>query len=431
MTHKKNASFFLLWALLLFVVACQPAIEPGSNTKLTPTNGNSTIVSNAPTEATLQPTTTQTITATMTITPTMPPTSSPTPAQASQILFMAADESERYGWSVDGEGYLYRLLIDGTGQASSSPTVMLEPHTFVWGPLIASPDGSRALILGATTGGEALTTFYPETGQSFDIAALISGPADFFAWHPDNRQILVSKDSNSLDRGVWLLNVDTGEYITLLSQDLIEASGLGRVGSGAVSPDGQTIIYAHYTITQVEIWTMNSDGSNRRPFGETGCASTFTWSPDGNLIACLGQIDGQGGVLVMNADGSNSRVVGRNFAGGHAFPLIWSPDSRLLAFNGMPEPDPLVDVTNHPYHFRYNIHVVNVLTGEAYNLLPDGSGNIDPAWSPDGSQIAFVSIRSGNSELWVANADGTQVRQLTSFNSLLVRFPVWLSDTTR
>jgi tol-pal system beta propeller repeat protein TolB len=38
----------------------------------------------------------------------------------------------------------------------------------------------------------------------------------------------------------------------------------------------------------------------------------------------------------------------------------------------------------------------------------------DPAWSPDGTRIAFASNRSGNSDIWVANRDGSGMRQITN-----------------
>ncbi|NJN55447.1 MAG: hypothetical protein HC804_12240 [Anaerolineae bacterium] len=50
-----------------------------------------------------------------------------------------------------------------------------------------------------------------------------------------------------------------------------------------------------------------------------------------------------------------------------------------------------------------------------------------PAWSPDNSQIAFQSTRSGNSDVYVMNADGSNVRRLT-FTDSYDGAPSWSPD---
>jgi Tol biopolymer transport system component len=49
-------------------------------------------------------------------------------------------------------------------------------------------------------------------------------------------------------------------------------------------------------------------------------------------------------------------------------------------------------------------------------LLSSSGRNYDPRYSPDGHRIAFVSDRSGNMELWVADSDGNDENQLTHLN---------------
>jgi TolB protein len=72
--------------------------------------------------------------------------------------------------------------------------------------------------------------------------------------------------------------------------------------------------------------------------------------------------------------------------------------------------------------------LIDVVTGEERYLVPGRmEGNIDPAWSPDGSMIVFASNRSGSEEIWVINANGTGLHQLTS-DGKLHRFPVWGSQ---
>ena len=80
---------------------------------------------------------------------------------------------------------------------------------------------------------------------------------------------------------------------------------------------------------------------------------------------------------------------------------------------------------------------------EIYRMAPDGSDTVnlsnnlgddfDPAWSPDGSQIAFVSNRENGQEggqfIYVMNADGSNVRQLTFENGS--NWPDWSHDGSR
>jgi len=57
-----------------------------------------------------------------------------------------------------------------------------------------------------------------------------------------------------------------------------------------------------------------------------------------------------------------------------------------------------------------NIHTIRADGTGARLLLRDAYG---ASWSPDGSKLAFVSRRTGDEEIYVANANGTGVRRLT------------------
>jgi Tol biopolymer transport system component len=64
--------------------------------------------------------------------------------------------------------------------------------------------------------------------------------------------------------------------------------------------------------------------------------------------------------------------------------------------------------------------------GTSRNLTNTGS-DYGPAWSPDGKKVAFGSNRSGHSDLYVMNADGSGVTQLTADTATEGR-PAWSPD---
>jgi Tol biopolymer transport system component len=74
---------------------------------------------------------------------------------------------------------------------------------------------------------------------------------------------------------------------------------------------------------------------------------------------------------------------------------------------------------------------------EIYTANPDGSGRValgaqgtSPQWSPDGTRVAFGSGRDGNSEIYVMNADGSGQTRLT-FNNTYDSRPQWTADGTQ
>jgi Tol biopolymer transport system component len=86
--------------------------------------------------------------------------------------------------------------------------------------------------------------------------------------------------------------------------------------------------------------------------------------------------------------------------------------------------------------------VIGVLVLGAAGFLGGKSEhrNYEPTWSPDGTQIAFVSDRKGNTDIYVMNSDGSNVRQLTSnpfaelyfiFDNSVDYGPTWSPDSQR
>ena len=66
--------------------------------------------------------------------------------------------------------------------------------------------------------------------------------------------------------------------------------------------------------------------------------------------------------------------------------------------------------------------------GKATALTADFGWNIEPAISPDGSKIAFISDRGGISNIWVMHSDGSNLRQVSQEKNNLIHSPKWSPD---
>ena len=75
----------------------------------------------------------------------------------------------------------------------------------------------------------------------------------------------------------------------------------------------------------------------------------------------------------------------------------------------------------------FEIFVMNADGTEVRQLTYNDKVDVSPSWSLDGERIAFTSDRDGDFEIFVMNADGTEVRQLT-YNDNMDYRPTWFED---
>ncbi len=314
--------------------------------------------------------------------------------------------------------------IDAGDDRASSVSVQSDGQIVVAGTSKNSPNGDFALARYNTNGsldttfggGDGKTTVDFDnsndeaSGMAFDNAGravVVGTSANRFAiarFHlaPDlrrNGKIAFTSDRDG-NREIYLMNPDGSNQTRLTNNAIID-------DFPTWSPDGKKLAFLSQRPTgEFAIFIMNADGTGKTEVTPVTYQPPspwrgfdwrhMSWSPDGSRIVFTDLVSTIGTIFVVNADGSNRRNLTTGF-----YPA-WSPDGSRILF------------------MRY-IGSGNIFFG-LYTIRPDGTDIRDitpsfpdfytlwdspPIWSPHGQKIAFSATDFANSEIYIANTDGT------------------------
>ncbi|MEO8449188.1 MAG: hypothetical protein ABI647_05320, partial [Gemmatimonadota bacterium] len=105
---------------------------------------------------------------------------------------------------------------------------------------------------------------------------------------------------------------------------------------------------------------------------------------------------------------------------------------RLSGLEASPDLERVAFVVGEPAKgakSEQHIYVAGV-TGPARRFTASSSSEWSPRWSPDGNRLAFLSDRTGKSQIWIMAVDGGESRQLTDVRTAIGRFE-WAPDGKR
>jgi Tol biopolymer transport system component len=297
------------------------------------------------------------------------------------------------------------------------------PERVAEGPAFSptwSPDGARiAFVRHSIESGECSIRIVELAGGPDTELTQCTGTVQKLRWAPD---------------GTWLIAAITPERGAATALFRISLNGHGTTqltippdstagdDFPAFSPDGRFLAFARWTRTEsAKLVTLDLESEDLRCLGpDDADIHGVDWAPHGRSILFAARLGSRNGIWEMPRGGGEPAWV----VGGELAPhmLDVDPTSGALAYTA---------IVRERNIWRYAVERDSRALTDPTQLVSSTRVDYRPRLSPDGDQLAFVSNRTGQFELWLSDADGNDAVQLTTLGAHRIGPLQWSHDGSR
>ncbi|MGA2268538.1 MAG: protein kinase [Bryobacteraceae bacterium] len=236
-------------------------------------------------------------------------------------------------------------------------------------------------------------------------------------WSPNGQYIAYWAIDLDGDRDLWTVRATGGPPARITRDPFLDWNPVW-------SADGAWIYFCSNRGGSMGIWRIPMKESTGEPRGApepirtpASYAAHLSFSRDGRRMAYVQQLT-TGRLNVVRFDPVREVLVSEpkeiiESSKGASRPAL-SPDGKWLAYNSTEQEEELF--------------VAGAEGSGLRQLTSGGHRNRGPRWSPDGKRIAFFSTRSGEWEIWTTDPNGSEFHQITNLAGNNVAWPVWSAD---
>ncbi len=284
-----------------------------------------------------------------------------------------------------------------------------------------SPDGLSIAFLRRHKDDAAKIMLIPALGgpeRSLYSVHLVRTPNEhpqrMLAWSPNGKWLAFTQSEPAGNPILFLLSLESGVVRTVFRR----RGARFEDTSPAFSRDGRWLAFARFNSPGTSTILIQRMTDRLEPDGEPRLVTNVgpnphspAWNEDGKHLLF---IDGHS-IKEFEVGASTSLV----YDGNSEFRGLTVSGSRIIAVRS-PENVDIFALPLRPGGLS--------AAGPPYPLIQSTAVDSQPRFSPDGRHLAFVSYRSGSGEVWLADADGGNERQLTNLRAHIAGFPRWSPD---